>query len=190
MGYDNELRKIAVNQVRRVVTHFGSMFSHRPRVFVMPVDQKGLEKAEREGDYIEHVMRTSNLDALHAQQSHFLALRGDAVFAVDWNPKETTSPKVMVKVDHPRNCYPLFSPHELAVVEDMLIAMRVHPDWAKKTFNLPRGAIDSEKQADLFYYWTATELQVQVEEYNVTREARNHDLGFCPFRWVFGDPSG
>lgn len=190
MGQDNELRKIAVNQVRRVVSHFGSMFSHRPRVFVVPDDEKSIEKAEREENYIEHVMRTSNLDALHAQQSHYLSLRGDAVFSVDWNPVETTRPRVMVRVYDPRNCYPLFSPHDLGGVEDMLIAMRVHPDWAKEAFNLPARAIDPEKQADLFYYWTASELQVQIEEINLPRQARTHKLGFCPFRWVFGDPSG
>lgn len=190
MGYDNELRKIAVNQVRRVVSHFGSMFSHRPRVFVMPQDVQSIDKADREADYIEYVLSTSNMDALHAQQSHFLALRGDAVFGVDWNPVETTRPKVMVKAYDPRNCYPLFSPHDLGGVEDMLMAMQVHPQWAKMAFDLPRGVIDEEKQADLFYYWTASEFQVQIEEYNLTREARNHKLGFCPFRWVFGDPSG
>lgn len=190
IGQDNDLRKIAVNQVRRVVSHFGSMFSHRPRVYVMPLSEHDSERVDREGDYVEHVFRTSNLDALHAQQSHFLSLRGDAVFGCDWNPVENTRPRVMVKVYDPRNCYPLFSPHDLGGVEDMLIAMRVHPAWAKATFDLPRGAIDEEKQADLFYYWTATELHVQVADYKVKREYREHDLGFCPFRWVFGDPSG
>jgi hypothetical protein len=190
MGTDSELAKIAVNQVRRVVSHFSSMFSHRPRIFVFPEDEKGAEKAEREADYIEYVMRTSNMDALHAQQSHFLALRGDAVFSVDWNPVETTRPRVMVKAYDPRNCFPLFSPHDLGGVEDMLIAMRVNPFWAIKAFDLPRNVIDIDKQADLFYYWNASEFQVQIEDHNLSRQAREHGLGFCPFRWVFGDPSG
>src|SRR5215467_5486218 len=51
MGNDNELNKIAVNQVRRVVSHFSSMFAHRPRVYVFPEDEKSIDKAEREGEY-------------------------------------------------------------------------------------------------------------------------------------------
>jgi hypothetical protein len=190
MGYDNELNKIAVNQVRRVVSHFGSMFSHRPRVYVIPFDVGSAKMADAKADYIEHVMKTSNMDALHAQQSHFLALRGDAVFGVDWNPTEGTRPRVTVKVYDPRHCYPLFTPFDLGGVEDMLIAARVNPQWARAAFDLPSGVIDPGKQADLFYYWTATELQVQIEEYNISKAGRSHGLGFCPFRWVFGDPSG
>lgn len=190
IGQDENIRKIVINQVRRVVAHFSAMFSHRPRIYVMPIQENDIERVERESDYIDHVLRTSNLDALHAQQSHFLSLRGDAVFGVDWNPVEGSMPRVMVKIYDPRNCYPLFSPHDLGAVEDMLIAMRVHPEWAKTAFQLPPGVVDPQKQCELFYYWTANELHVQVEHYAVQRAFRQHDLGFCPFRWVFGDPSG
>jgi hypothetical protein len=190
MGYDNELNKIAVNQVRRVVSHFGSMFAHRPRVYVFPQDERQLEKAEREGDYIEHVMRLSNADSQHAQQSHYLALRGDGVFGVDWNPVESTRPRVMLKTFDPRNCYPLFQPHDLGGLEDMLIGVRVNPSWARTTFQLPPGAINPEQQASLFYYWDSDEYLVQIEETSLPRFSRKHNLGFVPFRWVFGDPSG
>jgi hypothetical protein len=190
MGADNDLKKIAVNQVRRVVAHFGSMFSRRPRVFVWPLSEQDSERVEREADYIEYVFKTSNLDVLHTRQSHYLSLRGDAVFGVDWNPMEQTRPQVMVKVYDPQHCYPLFSPHDLGGVEDMLVAMRVHPSWARITFDLPRGVVEPDKMASLFYYWTADECYVQVEDYPVRREYRKHELGFCPFRWVFGDPSG
>jgi hypothetical protein len=190
MGYDEELNKIAINQVRRVVSHFGSMFAHRPRVFVFPEDERLIDKAAREGDYIEHVMRVSNVDSQHAQQSHFLALRGDAVFCVDWNAIEGTRPRVMVKTFDPRNCFPLFQPHDLGGLEDMLIAVRVNPTWAKTTFNLPQHAINPDQQASLFYYWDSDEYLVQVEEVPLPKETRRHKLGFVPFRWVFGDPSG
>lgn len=189
VGQDSDIQKIAINQVRRVVAHFASMFSHRPRVYSVAQHESGNEQAQRESDLLEHVFRVSNLDSLHAQQSHFLALRGDAVFAVDWNPTEGTSPHVVVRTYDPAHCYPLFSPHDLGGCEDMLIAMRVHPAWARMTFNLPTGVVNPDRQASLFYYWTAEALFVQVEDYEVKREHREHKLGFCPFRWVFGDPS-
>lgn len=190
IGQEGDVRKIVINQVRRVVAHFGAMFSHRPRIYVMPVQEDDEERTTREADYIEHVLRASNMDALHTQQAHFLSLRGDAVFGVDWNPVEGTHSRVIARVYDPRNCYPLFSPHDLGGVEDMLIAQRVHPEWARATFDLPQGVVNPNQMASLFYYWTATEMSVQVEEYEVTRFHRQHDLGFCPFRWVFGDPSG
>jgi len=190
MGDDNELSKIAVNQVRRVVSHFGSMFAHRPRVYVFPEDEKSIDKAEREGEYIEHVMRMSNADVQHAQQSHYLALRGDAVFAIDWNPVETTRPRVMLKTYDPRNCYPLFQPHNLGGLEDMLIGVRVNPSWARTTFELGPNAINPDQQASLFYYWDSEDFSIQIEEIPLKRFGRRHGLGFVPFRWVFGDPSG
>src|SRR5215472_11888895 len=88
IGQDSEIRKIVINQVRRVVSHFTSMFSHRPRVFSVPESEQDIHRANDESDYIEHVARVSNLDAAHVQQSHYLALRGDAVFGVDWNTVE------------------------------------------------------------------------------------------------------
>src|SRR5215467_7865881 len=190
IGQDSDIRRIVINQVRRVVAHFGAMFSHRPPIFVMPMAEDDVERVQREGDYIEHVLRASNMDALHAQQAHFLSLRGDAVFGVDWNPIEGSHSRVMVRVYDPRNCYPLFSPHDLGGVEDMLIAQRVHPEWARARFGVPRSAINPEQMASLFYYWTPTELSIQVEDYEVRTHHRQHDLGFTPFRWVFGDPSG
>src|SRR5215469_6395032 len=45
IGRANDAHKIIVNQVRRVVTHFGSMFSHRPRIYVTPQSQQLIEKA-------------------------------------------------------------------------------------------------------------------------------------------------
>lgn len=190
IGQDSDIRKIVINQVRRVVAHFGAMFSHRPRIFVMPVQENDEARVQREADYIEYVLGSSNMDALHAQQSHFLSLRGDAVFAVDWNPVEGAVPRVQVKVYDPRNCYPLFNPDDLGGVEDMLIAQKVHPAWAEHTFSLPKGVVNPGQMANVYYYWTATEASVQVEDFLVHGHHRQHDLGFCPFRWVFGDPSG
>ena len=190
VGQDQEIKRIVVNQVRRVVSHFTSMFSHRPRVFVLPLNEQEAQRVDRESEYIEHVFRTSNLDALHAQQSLFLSLRGDAVFGVDWNPVENTQPRVLVRMYDPRDCYPLFSPHDLGACEDMLIATRVHPVWAITTFNLPKNVVDPSHQATMFYYWDSRDLFVQIEDYEIQRERRRHDLGFCPFRWIYGDPSG
>lgn len=189
IGLPDDARKIVINQVRRVVSHFSAMFSHRPRVHVMPLAEHDEERVERESDYVEYVMRTSNMNALHAQQAHFLSLRGDAVYGVDWSPSEGAS-RVLVRVYDPRNCYPLLSPSDLGGVEDMLIAQKVHPEWARSTFDLPRSAIDPNQMANLFYYWTPNELMVQIEDQEIRRHYRRHDLGFCPFRWVFGDPSG
>jgi len=166
------------------------MFSHRPPIFVMPMAEDDGQRVQHEGDYIEHVFRASNMDALHAQQAHFLSLRGDAVFGVDWNPVEGVHSRVMVRVYDPRNCFPLFSAHDLGGVEDMLIAQRVHPEWARAMFGVPRSALNPDQMASLFYYWTPTELSIQVDDYSVRTHHRQHDLGFTPFRWVFGDPSG
>ena len=186
IGQDKEIKKIVINQVRRVANHFGAMFAHRPRWSVMALGDQG--RAGWQGEYLEYVAQRSNLDAKQPQQSHWLALRGDAVFGVDWNPIEGTEPGVYIRTYDPRHCYPLFSTIDPGACDDMLIAYTVHPHWAESRFGVT--GLPPDEPVRVFYLWTASDLYVQVEHQELPRFRRHHTLGVCPFRWIWGDASG
>lgn len=177
---------IVINQVRRVGSHFAGLFSRPPRLVCWPPDGNQAQ-AETMASMVLSVFRRSDLIGLQPQQAWRLALRGDAVYAVDWEPTEGKQPKVMVKAFDPKHCYPEFSPDDLGRVENVLIAQRVNRAWAEAKFGVK---LDEDDEPNLYRYWDDSEYQVQIGEHKLPRLGRKHDLGFCPFRWVFGDPSG
>lgn len=136
------------------------------------------------------VWRRSSLHTLQPRQGHWLSLRGDAVWGLDWKESERPEERgPIVRTFDPAWCYPLFSPDDLGAVQDMLIAFEVQPQWVTANFPEVRD-LDREKNAQIFYYWDAKEMHVQIGEQYLETRRREHKLGFCPFRWVFGDPSG
>lgn len=191
--------EIVVNQVRRVVNHFAATFAYPPRVNVMPLPEEKGEQfmgAEDLTNYVGHVFNRSGLSVLHPRNAHWLSLRGDCVYGVDWGLLQdwgimsNMRRGVRVFTFDPGLCYPLTSPFDPGGVEDMLVGMAVNPEWAKEAFSLTSTQIDSSRDCRLFYYWTRDSFRMAVEDVELEQYSKEHKLGFCPFRWVYGDASG
>lgn len=196
---EDDASKIVVNQVRRVVNHFTATFAYPPRVSVLPlVDDKGSHfmGAEDLTSYVEHVFTRSGLSVLHPRNAHWLSLRGDCVFGIDWGllgdwgVMSNLRRGVRVFTFDPMHCYPLMSPFDPGGVEDMLVGLAVSPEWAKEAFSLDSSQISSNDPCRLFYYWTRDEFRMAVEDVELEKYSSEHKLGFCPFRWVYGDAAG
>jgi hypothetical protein len=195
-----EAEEIVVNQVRRVVNHFTAMFAYPPRVMVSPLileeQQAKHANAGALTDYNDHVLAKSNIATMHPRVSHWLSLRGDGVYGVDWGMLGSWGSMgnlkrgVRIFTFDPRYCYPMTSRFDLGGVDDMLIALQVAPEQAREMFGLSEREVDGLADPRVFYYWTASEFRVAVEDRELEQYSRKHELGFCPFRWIFGDPSG
>lgn len=174
--------RYAVNLSRGVVAYFSSAFARPPRLWktVQGDDQK---TADLQTAWLKAVFKHSRMGTLQPRQAHWLSLRGDAVYGVDWDEKDK---QVLVRTFDPAWCYPQFSALDLGAVEDMLIATKVSAEWAKSTYGYTTG----KDSVMLFIYWTAQDRMVQIEETVIEDQARHHGLGFCPFRWVFGSADG
>lgn len=186
---DDEFKKIAVNQVRRIVDYYSSMFAAPPTISAIPLnaDPSSLKTADGLTNWVNDVLHRSNIDTLHPRQAHWLSDRGDAIWGVNWQSGD--KPDLKVQCWDPGWCYPMLSPTDLGGVEDMLIAFEVHPEWVRTNLNTepPEG---DDKMAKVFYYWTRAWYHVQVDDKHVEDSCFEHGLGFVPFRVVFGNPSG
>lgn len=196
-----DAEEIVVNQVRRVVNHFAAMFAYPPRVMVMPLlmaedDKKSFASADALTQYNDHVLDQSNIATMHPRVSHWLSLRGDAVYGVDWGllggwgSMGRLKRGIRVFTFDPRHCYPMLSEFDLGAVDDMLIALEISQEQAKEMFDVGDDVVGNMHRPRVFYYWTAKEFRVAIEDHELTDLGNQHDLGFCPFRWIFGDPSG
>lgn len=196
-----EAGEIVVNQVQRVTNHFTATFAYPPRVMVMPLlddkDGKDVLGAEDLTAYNNHVLTRSNIATLHPRNMHWLSLRGDCVYGLDWGLLGDWGAMGQLRrglrlfTFDPGYCYPMMSPFDLGGVEDMLICLRVSPETAKEMFGLSESQVRTMRELTrVFYYWTRNSFRVAVEDVEVEKYSKEHGLGFCPFRWVYGDPSG
>lgn len=174
--------RYAVNLSRGVVSYFASTFARMPRLWKTPLGDD-IKTADSLTAWLHAVFKHSRMGTLQPRQAHWLSLRGDAVYGVDWDEKEN---KVLVRTFDPGWCYPQFSALDLGAVEDMLIATKVPGRWAKETY----GYITGKDSVMLYIYWTDQDRMVQIEEAVIDSQTRHHKLGFCPFRWVFGSADG
>jgi len=197
---ERDAEEIVVNQVRRVVNHFAAMFAYPPRVMVAPLilenDQQKFVGADALTDYNNHVMNKSNIATLHPRVSHWLSLRGDGVYGVDWGllgswgSMGNLKRGVRIFTFDPMFCYPMTSRFDLGAVDDMLIALQITPEQAKEMYDVGDEVIGNEQNPRVFMYWTSKRFRVAIEDHELTKFGKDFDLGFCPFRWIFGDPSG
>lgn len=172
----------AVNLSRRVVSHFGSTFARPPKLWKSPQGDD-LKTAELHTDWLKQVMHQSRILTLHPRQAHWLSLRGDCVYSTDWDVKKK---QVLIRTYDPAWCYPQFSNLDMGAVDDMLICFTVSSRWAKNQY----GVTISDETCQVFIYWDEEVRRVQVNDIKIGAMDRDHRLGFCPFRWVFGAPDG
>lgn len=193
-----DAEEIVVNQTRRVVNHFTAVFAYPPRVSLLPLvlekDQAKFVAADALTEYNDHVLKKSNIATLHPRVSHWLSLRGDAMYGVDWGllngwgAMGDLKRGVRIFTFDPRHCYPLISKFDLGACDDMLIALEVTREQAREMYDVTDEQMGTMHNPRVFYYWTSKSFRAAVEDHVLADE--NHDLGFCPFRWIFGDPSG
>jgi len=172
--------RYAINLSRRVVSYFSSMFAHPPPTWKSALgdDRK---TADRHTAWLENVFKRSRLLTLQPRQSHWLSVRGDCVYHVDWDEDH-----VLVRTYDPSWCYPTFSNFDMGKVEDMLIVFQVPVVWANKHY----GTNQQGESCHVYIYWDDRFSQTQVGSEHVAHLDRQHELGFCPFRWIFGSPDG
>jgi hypothetical protein len=193
-----EAEEIVVNQTRRVVNHFTSTFAYPPRVMVLPLvlerDQAKFVTADALTEYNDHVNRKSNIATLHPRVAHWLSLRGDAVYGVDWGllgswgSMGNLKRGVRIFTFDPRYCYPLISPFDMGACDDMLVALQITREQAKELYDVTDEQMGTMHNPRVFYYWSARVFRAAIEDHVIAED--QHDLGFCPFRWIFGDASG
>lgn len=193
-----DAEEIVVNQTRRVVNHFTSTFAYPPRVMVLPLvmerDQAKFVAADALTEYNDHVLRKSNVATLHPRISHWLSLRGDAMYGVDWGllggwgSMGNLKRGVRIFTFDPRHCYPLISKFDLGACDDMLIALTVTREQAKEMYSITDEQIGTQHEPRVFYYWNSHVFRAAIEDHVLKDD--EHGLGFCPFRWIFGDASG
>lgn len=193
-----DAEEIVVNQTRRVVNHFTATFAYPPRITVLPLilerDQSKFVAADALTQYNDHVNAKSNLATLHPRVSHWLSLRGDAMFGVDWGllggwgSMGNLKRGVRIFTFDPRHCYPLISNFDPGACDDMLIALTVTREQAKEMYGVTDEQLGTRHDPRVFYYWNSHVFRAAIEDHVLKED--NHELGFCPFRWIFGDPSG
>lgn len=176
----SEDHRYAVNLSRRVVSYFASTFSRPPKIWKSPLGED-MKTAELHTYWLRHVLNQSRILTLQPRQSHWLSLRGDCVYGTDWDED-----KVLIRTYDPNWCYPQFSNLDLGAVDDMLIAFQAPTKWANDHY----GTQAKGETVHVYIYWDEQIRQVQVGDQPVSSMDRRHDLGFCPFRWVFGSPDG
>jgi hypothetical protein len=194
-----DAEEIVVNQTRRVVNHFTSTFAYPPRVMVLPLvlerEQAKYATSDALTDYNDHVNRKSNIATLHPRVSHWLSLRGDAMYGVDWGllggwgSMGNLKRGVRIFTFDPRHCYPLISKFDLGGCDDMLIALEVTREQAREMYGVTDEQIGTQHNPRVFYYWNTHVFRAAIEDHPLSDDIE-HELGFCPFRWIFGDPSG
>jgi len=193
-----DAEEIVVNQTRRVVNHFTAVFAYPPRVQVLPLvlekDQAKFVAADALTEYNDHVLKKSNVATLHPRVSHWLSLRGDAMYGVDWGLLDgwgsmgNLKRGVRIFTFDPRHCYPLISKFDLGACDDMLIALEVTREQAKEMYDVTDEEMGTMHNPRVFYHWTSKSFKAAIEDHVIAED--DHNLGFCPFRWIFGDPSG
>jgi hypothetical protein len=173
-------RRYAVNLSRRVISYFGSLFAQPPAIWKSALgdDQKS---ADLHTAWLQHVLLQSRIKTLQPRQSHWLSLRGDAVYHVDWDEE-----KIRLRTYDPSWCYPAFSNLDIGKVEDILIVFQTSTRWANQHY----GTNEQGDSAYVYIYWDEYQAQTQINRTRIPALDRNHDLGMCPFRWIFGSPDG
>jgi hypothetical protein len=179
--------KLAINLSRRVHSYFTSTFARVPHTWKLP---KGMEpadedKAERLTFWLNGIFTASRVDAAQSRQASWLSGRGDCVFAVDYDEEKG---EILIRTYDPEWCYPTLHPFDVGGVQDMLIAFSTPKKWAEAEYGI---TIRGEKSnVQVFHYWDRDHFEAQVEGTSLPKHTREHDLGFCPFRWVFGSADG
>jgi hypothetical protein len=179
--------RLAINLSRRVHSYFTSTFGRAPATWKLPsgMEPEDKDKAERLTFWLTGMFEACRVDAAQPRQASWLSGRGDCVFAIDYDDKEGA---VLVRTYDPAWCYPTFDPFDVGGVQDILIAFSASKKWAEATYKV---AVKTEKSSvQIYHYWDGTHFECQVEGQPLPDFTRKHDLGFCPFRWVFGDADG
>jgi hypothetical protein len=172
---DEDDSQLTVNHCRRIVSHFTALFSTAPRWWSLGAEDK--EGNENAGILLSQIARLSRLEIIQPRQANWLSARGDCVYGADWNERGP-----VIRSLDPQMCYPAFAPFDPGGVDDMLITYTISASEALRTY----GVITKEEQPRVFIYWDRQGRWVQVEEHSIPEWFREHALGFCPFRWVFG----
>jgi hypothetical protein len=177
-----ENHRYSVNLHRGVVAYFGSLFAKTPRLWKTPLmgDEKS---ADIQTGWLRSVFKNSRMGTQQPRNSNWLSLRGDCVYGVDWDKDDK---KVLIRTYDPGWCYPQFSALDLGGIENMLIAIEVPATWAKEKYGI---SVEGETTY-LFHYWDDDIFRVDIDKTEITAMRREHHLGFCPFRWVFGTGDG
>src|SRR5467141_1053931 len=175
-------QRYAVNLSRRVVSYFASSFARPPRTWKSPLGSDS-KTADEHSYWLKNVFERSRLSTLQPRNAHWLSMKGDCVYHVDWDEKEN---QVKVRTYDPAWCYPQFSNVDLGAVDDMLIVFQVSTHWANSTY----GTNIQGETTHVYIYWDDQVRRIQVGEQAIPTMDRDHGLGFCPFRWVFGAADG
>lgn len=185
---DEATHKLAINLSRRVHSYFTAVFSRPPQLWKVAKssDKADLDAAERLTDFLNGVLDMSRVPAAQPRQASYVSGRGDCVFAVDFDDNKN---EIYVRTYDPAWCYPTLDPFDVGGCLDMLISFTANRMWAEQEYGVK---IKNQTKSDVqvFHYWTRDEFQLQVEDQQVAEFSREHKLGFCPFRWVFGSSDG
>lgn len=183
--------KLAINLGRRVHSYFTATFSTVPETWKQPRsdDPSDKDAAERLTWWLtEDVFVRSRVQASQPRQASWLSSRGDAVFAVDWDITDKKK-EVLIRTYDPMFCYPTLDPFDVGGVQDILIVFNTSKAWAEKTYGISIKD-QGKSEVRVLHYWDADHREVQVETQKITAYERQHKLGICPFRWVFGEADG
>ena len=188
---NQEMVQKLLNPSAQIVKHSTAMFSRIPRISNVPFDGSptSITLASKMSAVIGSIAYNSGMKAMQPLQAHRLSLRGDSVYGVEW---DKAAKQIYWRGFDPFWCYPSLSALDFGGVDDILIHFMVDRKWAKKVYDVN---IDTKlkSKAKVFVYWDSLHKETQVENIQNVGEGSHtfdHDLGFCPFRWVFGQPTG
>lgn len=182
--------KLRVNQTRQIINHFTAMFAEMPKTWSLPAsgDESDQVQAGKNTQLINHIYRRSNMAMRQPQQSRWLSVRGDAVYAVEWDESEDVQQRIHVRSWDPSMCYPTMNELDIGAVHDMLLHWKWGRSQIKETFGFnPPGR---NTLCDVYVYWDSTSKIMQVDDIPIDRHSFDHNLGFVPFRWCFADGAG
>jgi hypothetical protein len=197
-GYDNPLGKpllrdvvtradgLVINIAAQVINHFSAMFAKMPNVRALPASPEPdqLALANKKTGYIRFVFNRSSMKAQQPLQSHRFALKGDALYGVDW---DTAKGDIWVRTFDPSWAYPRFNELDMGALDDLLLTYKVHRRWVEEQMHFsPEG---TDKMVDMFIYWDSQDRIVEVGERRIEAMTVSHELGFVPFRWAFSRPT-
>ena len=180
--------KLAINLSRRVHSYFTSTFSKMPTLSKMPKDPDEASQAlaDRMSFWLDSVFVKSRVKAAQPRSASWLSNRGDTVYGVEWDSK---TGDIWPRTYDPAWCYPMLEPFDLGGVADMLITFTVPRSYAEAAYEVSLPPSD-KRDAQVYMYWDHKQRIVEVDNRRSKRYSFEHQLGRCPFRWVFGNSDG
>lgn len=184
---DNEHRE-AINLARQIGLHHQASFANPPRLWNRPPDDP--ELGHKNTQVINSVLQGSKIKILQGRQSHFLTVRGDAVYGIGYNTDPKADLPVWVRGMDPKYCYPAVDDREgLGSLQDNLITYSVRRKWAEKHYNV---SLPGEKtEVRVFEYWDDEWRLMQIDKVKLQEPWKlRHNLGFVPWYWCYNQIPG